>query len=448
MGLNDATFNGHRVTSARVSMPAWGCWWADVSIDGEVEAAGAAELRISDLTLKGTILSGGPAKGRSHFRIVAGAGGWGKTIPSKNESNDLGVTLKTILQKAAEEVGETLELGARANEEVGPHFVRKEGPASRVLQQFADRAWYVDEAGVTRLGLRPETTLDQRVAMGPVDRAAATVTFAAESIATILPGVVVDGLVAIDVEHEISEEGLRTTIYGKRKPTDASRKRDVLRRLVAAADPNRDFRGTYEYRVGRVEGKRLSLQPVRASTGMPDLRRVRVWPGVAGADAAVVVGSRVLVTFADAVPTRPVIVAFEDFESGRFVPTALNFLAGGMVGGEHAMTVEACATLIYNVFAFLSLPSPPPPLVTWPFAPNPANIVAAVNLALTRQATPAPPTEALQNTLAATETTASASGTPIASSAPFAAAIALVAAKTTNLSGKFPSVGAKAVKTG
>ena len=76
MGVTFATLEGHRVTTARATIPAWGCWYADVSIDGEHALTGAVTLQIADLAMKGTVLSGGPAKGRSHFRIVAGAGGW------------------------------------------------------------------------------------------------------------------------------------------------------------------------------------------------------------------------------------------------------------------------------------------------------------------------------------------------------------------------------------
>ncbi len=39
MGLN--TLNGLLVTDARATIPAWGRWFADVSIDGEQAIAGA-----------------------------------------------------------------------------------------------------------------------------------------------------------------------------------------------------------------------------------------------------------------------------------------------------------------------------------------------------------------------------------------------------------------------
>ncbi len=91
MAISTATLNGSRVTDARVNIPAWGCWYAEVTIDGEVAlptTAAGVELKIADLTLAGTVLSGGPQKGRASYRIVAGRGGWGKTIKSWKYNDD------------------------------------------------------------------------------------------------------------------------------------------------------------------------------------------------------------------------------------------------------------------------------------------------------------------------------------------------------------------------
>jgi hypothetical protein len=65
-----ASLNDHRVTSARINIPAWGCWYADVSLDGDVPLSGAVSLVVADLTLRGTVLSGGASadKARSMYR--------------------------------------------------------------------------------------------------------------------------------------------------------------------------------------------------------------------------------------------------------------------------------------------------------------------------------------------------------------------------------------------
>lgn len=320
MGVT-ATMNGLRATSVRVNMPAWGLWHADVALDGEHTITGRVDLKVADLSLVGAVLSGGPSKGRSFFRVVAGAGGWGKTIEPEGYANDAGVKVSTVVTDAARLVGETFDATtAPASMRTGPSFARPEGRASLVIERVAPRGWYVGEDGVTRIGLRAAVPFTGVATKGPLDRARGTITLASEKIAKILPGVVVEGLEAADVLHEMSaKDGLRSTIWGKL--ADArSRRVEALRRIMDQLDPDRPFRGVTEYRVVLQSGDRLSLQPVRVSTGMPDLERVTMRPGVSGCSSTVALGSRVLVGFADSDPGRPYVAAFEDAEGAGFVP--------------------------------------------------------------------------------------------------------------------------------
>lgn len=315
---------GHKITSARINLPAWGRPFADVSIDGEVSLSGQVDLVVADLALKGFVLSGGPATGRSHFRLVGGKGGWGKTLARKSYANDAGVKLSTILGDAANEAGETLDASSfDPSKRVGPAFVRPEAPACRVLEQLAPSAWYVGADGVTRLGRRPSSTLPTHVTRTtPVDRARGEVTLASEAIAAIVPGVVVDGLEAVDVVHEISaKNGLRSTIYGRIGGL-TSRRLEAFRKIFDQLDPRRKFRSTWEYRVVTLEGNRVNLQPVLVSTGMPDLQRVPIRPGLAGGKSDLTLGSRVLVGFVNEDPARPFVAGFEDPDAEGFLPVS------------------------------------------------------------------------------------------------------------------------------
>jgi hypothetical protein len=331
-----ASLAGTRATSVDLTMPAWGRWSAQVELDGDVTLASGArvDLVIADLTLKGTILSGGPSKGLSMYRVVAGAGMWGKTVPGKAYSNDAGVKLATVLGDAAREVGETIESIA-STERIGPSFVRPEGPACRLLEQLKPSSWYIDEAGVTRLGRRPAKPLTSKVTIQSIDPAQLIVRIASDTIAEIVPGVVVEGIEAVDVEHEVTPNGIRTTVWGKRGASGTSRRLSALRSIVEQFDPNRDFRGVWEYRVVELQGSRVALQPVHRAKGMPDLDRVPVRPGVAGCKATLTLGSRVLVSFINADPSRPFVLSFEDAEGNGFAPTSLSIetddlrLAGG-----------------------------------------------------------------------------------------------------------------------
>lgn len=332
--MSTATLQGTRCTSAEVHIPKHGLWWASASLDAEVTLSGVVTLTIADLTLTGTIVSGGPSKGRSHYRIVAGKGGWSSTVPAVHYTNDAGVKYSKVLDDLARAAGETITDIPTGT--VGTAWVRPSDPASRVLELLFPKNWYVDEAGVTHIGARTSAALATKATIVTTDPARGVVVLAADSIATILPGVTVEGLEAVDVLHEVTADGLRSTIWGEGRSA-GSRRLAALKALVLGFVPDLKFRGVYEYRVvlqGGIVGPpgRCDLQAVRVSLGMPDLRRVAIRPGVPGANAKLALGSRVLVAFVNADPARPVIVGFEDPESDGFVPDRLDLCdAGGRV---------------------------------------------------------------------------------------------------------------------
>lgn len=318
-----ATLAGHRTTHARLYLSAWGVPWADATLDEEVSLSSSVDLVIADLTVKMSVVSGGPSNGKSKYRLTGGAGGWRRPIAALAYANDAGVKLATVLQDAARAAGETLDASTIPSTRVGPSYVRPADTAWAVLEQLAPENWYVGEDGVTRIGRRTSADLSVTASRGPLDLARGTVTLAAESVASILPGIRVDGLEAVDVLHEVTPTGLRSTIWGAGFTT-TNRKLAALRKLVLRVLPDYRFHGTYEYRVVTQEDERLNLQPIRKSLGMPDLRRVVVRPGVAGCRADVALGSRVLVTFVDVDPGRPAVVGFEDAEGEGFVPDRLD----------------------------------------------------------------------------------------------------------------------------
>jgi len=140
------------------------------------------------------------------------------------------------------------------------------------------------------------------------------------------------------VLHEVNAAKLRTTLWAA-GVAKTSRRLEALRRILEALDPDRRFRGVYEYRVVSQSFDRVALQPIRVSTGMPDLQRVLVRPGIAGTRSDLMLGSRVLVAFIDGTQSRPVIIAFEDAEGAGFVPIKTEIkasaeinLANGVLG--------------------------------------------------------------------------------------------------------------------
>lgn len=305
-----------------------------MSIDTELQISGAVTLTIADATYSGTALSGGPTRGRSSFRIVGGKGKWGKTILRKAYSNDAGVKLLTVLQDAAQSAGEQLDFASISKtDRVGSGFSRPTGPASRVLEQVAPSNWYVGEDGLTRLGSRaPSKYTGKGTRIKLADLSTGVIVLAAEDIKTLVPGVIVDGVEALDVVHEISAKtGLRTTIYGT-PLSQTSRRLQAFREIFDQLDPLRKFRGIYEYRVVTLAGTtKLNLQPTLISTGMPDLERVPIRTGLAGGKSTLVPGTRVIVGFVNADPTRPEVIALEDLDGEGFKPVLTSIDAQTLV---------------------------------------------------------------------------------------------------------------------
>ena len=134
-----STLSGHTLTAARVQLPKDGIWWADAEIDQPVVLTGAVTLVLADQSYQGTVMSGGPVKGRSRYRIAGGAGGWGRVIPARHYANDAGVKYATILSDAAADAGETIAdipVGSP-----GVAWTRESGPASWQLEALFPSGW-------------------------------------------------------------------------------------------------------------------------------------------------------------------------------------------------------------------------------------------------------------------------------------------------------------------
>lgn len=318
--MSAATLAGVTCSRARVQIPAWGLWWGDVDLVDEVRVEGKTTLVIGGVTMACSIVSGGPSHGSSAYRVVGGAGGWRREVPEKPYHDDGGVKLRNILVDAATAAGESIS-GVANTVRVGPHYARERGPASQVLAIHAPRNWYVDFAGVTQIGQRSATTYSGSAARTRVDPAGLVVELATEDLAGLVPGVQVDGgLPATDVEYYLDAKHLTTRVYSGARP---SRRLDAFRQIFESLDPWRRYRALAEYRVTKQDGERYDLQITRVATGLPDLPRVPVRPGVPGARCDVPAGAVVLVAFADGDPSRPNIVAWDAPDAPGWAPTLI-----------------------------------------------------------------------------------------------------------------------------
>lgn len=311
------TLNGNAASACLLTIPGTGLWYAGVDLLEPIQLEGPVTLQFLDTTWQGCVIAGGPVDGRARYRIVAGTGGWGTTLPPRAYANDAGLTVAKLVKDAASEAGEPTPTGAPSTT-VGPHFNRPALPASFVLNQLAPRAWYAGADGVVSLSARPLLTDSQLpiVERNPASRA---VTLGlADTAAGLLPGTATEYGAAADVELEAGPDGLRARLYAA--PEGVSRRALAYARIQAAVDPGARFRGVHEYRVVTQSGERLNLQPVRSRALLPDLARVPVRAGVPGVKATHAPGSQVLVAFLDGDPGRPAVVGFDDPEQPGWHP--------------------------------------------------------------------------------------------------------------------------------
>lgn len=146
------SLNGRRVVSARVTMPYYGAWVADVVLAISDTIPLSAALVLGDLTLSGTIYRMSSFSGARSARIVGGAAGWRKTIPAQAYVRPSGIAMSLVLGDAAALVGEQVRI---ANDVIlGTTYVRENAPAERLLRQLAGPTWWIDPSGVTQVGTR------------------------------------------------------------------------------------------------------------------------------------------------------------------------------------------------------------------------------------------------------------------------------------------------------
>lgn len=185
-----AEYAGSRVVAARITLPASGRVVADVSFADETAVAATGVLRVADLSLLCTVLRGAAFAGARSARLVGGYGGWNREVSALPYAKAQGVRLATVIGDAAAAVGERVNLrGAYASQLVGQRWVRSAGPASLVLSQTVQRAWWVDGDGVTQVGERPTALVSQGFDIINWQPGLGLATIATETLAVWQPGI-------------------------------------------------------------------------------------------------------------------------------------------------------------------------------------------------------------------------------------------------------------------
>lgn len=327
------------VSRAVVTIPRWGITTIDAVTLGDDDLAGRSlTFAHRSLELTCTVIDGGVQRQRGHWLCVVGAGKWSTSVAARGYRNAAGVKLSTVVGDVAREIGE--QTGTLPTTQIGPAYDRREGEASRTLDAVAPEGWYVDEAGKLQIGLRSassyggEYVLEDRAPNGQL------LTVLAPDWSELLPGAQLEGIEVASVRHEVTPDRVRSLLWGTTEPI-GDRAFGALRRLIRSATRQTDYYRMVEYKVSKVDTGYLDVRPMRSGVGLPDLTNVPTRPGVPGGGGDPVVGSSVLVAFADGVPTRPMIVAYDGEAANGWKPTKARLNATTLVEiGKDAATVE------------------------------------------------------------------------------------------------------------
>ena|GEM_PF-1274588 len=372
------TCGGRPIERASIHIPYQGPWFADVSwLDSAPEVAdGPVKLVIGSVTFIGTIdpnQSGTFGEKRS-ARIVAGANGWQKSIGARGYANDAGIKASTVAGDAASAVKETLGSFAGTADRLGAHYTRESGSASRTLEDAARGAsWWVDYSGITHVGTRPNVPAPGAYTLLSYDPRSNVAVLSVDSIDAVTIGsALVDAqrlstpVTVRQMEIAIAPSSLRVRVWCGVK--GESFLTQTMRSIVGRLTDQR-LTGKFRYRVVAQNGTAVDLQWVKRTTSLtvpPDMLRVQMAPGIAGAHATLTNGAIVYVEFIDGMRDDPLITGFEGRGNDAAVPTLLElggedgpgvarqgdtvtfplppFVFNGTIGGVPATGVMICAT--------------------------------------------------------------------------------------------------------
>jgi hypothetical protein len=332
-----------------VILPKWGIWTADVQIanqpDDATPLSGAATIVLEDLTLTGTIVQGGQFGGRGWYKVVGGAGGWRKVPKPQSYRGEAGVKASAIAGDAARELGETM--ATFTDFRVGPSFVRPPlYEAARILDLIAKENWYVDESGVTHIGVRASSSYAGTYRLLDSQPDQGRLLLSPDTLVGLVPGASVEGVTVATVRHEYTEEGLRSHVWAERGASKGDRFWQALASLVRSLLAPIFYHGVYEYRIRTGSGGYYDLDPQNRSIGLPTLKNVPVRVGAMGARGTPAANAGALVGFINGDPSRPFVHSFEGEWASASVPTESDIFAGTVkLGDANAAALAVGQTL-------------------------------------------------------------------------------------------------------
>lgn len=313
--MSTITVNDLRAVTASITTPFYGTWSADIALAEAKEIPDAVTVVVGDLTLNGTVVRRGDFAGSRTMRIVGGGAGWRKPLPAKGYSHPAGVKLSSVLNDAARESGERIEIAT--DRSIGSHYSRDAfggGQAERVLKILLDDKWWMDPSGVTQTKERPSDPIVTPFTVISWIASKGQFEIATETIAPWQPGRTFTAPNAPGT-HTISSVTIEADNEGKLRlhvlTADGAieRLRADMRALIRSELASLACFGVWEYTIASGDNKLVDV--IASDDRVPNLTRVPMSPGLIGEVVTPTPGSKCRIVFVNGDQTRPECVGIE-----------------------------------------------------------------------------------------------------------------------------------------
>jgi hypothetical protein len=235
--VSDLTCNGAAVLSAVIRVPRVGAWVADLVVDVAEAPRGAVTLASADgaLSVRGTVVRGGPTLETSALCVVGGAGRLAAEVPPLYYR---GVPTRLPLGDLLREAGETLSATAQAAvlDRLLDRWVRERAPASTALGLLLDAVgglWRVLFDGTVWVGEESWPVVELEHDLVSEDPAGDRVTIATDALpAALRPGTTFRDRRVSYVEHGFNATDAQTTVWFERASATLDRLAEGLEAFV------------------------------------------------------------------------------------------------------------------------------------------------------------------------------------------------------------------------
>lgn len=315
------TIANQPITRGSIREVEQGDWFGDIATQsGELIPNGTrVEIVAETKRWNGAIVRGGITDAVGRYQ-VAGRPEWGNPLPARASAayrSAANVLRKTVLSDLARDVlgsSWTSLIVMPPEAQFGQHYLRPgtfgdTTVTGRDALELLGLFWYVRDDGATVFAERPTGAVatEERILVEYRNDAIGYRVVNCEDPAAFAPGLTFEGETIGEVVHSFTGDDLKIHVWTRAASNAfAEAIRTVWRRLF----PRAELQGLYTYVVvGPSQNGKHDLRSMR-SRHLPDTKLVDNWT-VAGHSSELIPGTRVLLAFADADPSSPVLVAVE-----------------------------------------------------------------------------------------------------------------------------------------